>query len=152
MTTDSKRALIPVDAGDLPLAAFEAIELLVGRDDNHFLVVLPSSEQTHPLFNWGTVDGESREDHARRVMVHQLSTTRFANAEVHVGFGHAATVVLEHAERLPIDVIVIPCLTSHRSKSMNAAVAEAVKATANHPVMAVEVPCLPHEAIEPEAV
>ena len=128
----SAPVLIAVDAGDLPLPAFDAITALVGAGEPHLLVVLPASEQTDPNFNWGTQDGDSREDHIKRVTKVQLDATQLAHAAIHVGFGDAATVIVDAATRLAAELIVIPCLEvgAHKSRAMNQPVADKVKATA----------------------
>ncbi len=133
MPQQPSQTIIAVDSGDLPVAAFGRFQELVGAGrQGHFVVVAPASEQTEPGFNWGGQDGESREDHLKRVTEIQLAETPLAGWPVHVAFGDAATVVCEAATRLPADLVIIPILDvgAHKSRAMNQQVADKVRQTA----------------------
>lgn len=130
----TNQTIIAVDAGDLPVEAFARIQELVGAGgQGHFVVVAPASEQTDGRFNWGGQDGESREEHLKRVTELQLAQTALAGWPVHIAFGDAATVLCEAAKRLPADLVIVPVLDvgAHKSRAMNQQVADKVRQTAS---------------------
>jgi nucleotide-binding universal stress UspA family protein len=110
MSLENKRILLPVDVAEVPvLALAQAREILGPHEVSHVVAVMSGWEQTSAAFNWGTIDGESREAYAARSLGQRLAGTPYADATFHVVFGDPAEQITRMASELGIDLILLPC-------------------------------------------
>jgi universal stress protein A len=145
-----KRILIPVDAAEIPeLALARAREILGPHEVTHVVSVMSGWEETSARasassgisarFNWGTIDGESREAYATRSLAQRLANTPFADATFHVVFGDPAECISKMANELKIDLILLPCRNrqSRLARLVNGSVAESLVRLAPCPVLVI---------------
>jgi nucleotide-binding universal stress UspA family protein len=133
-----RSVLIAVDPAEIPDQALAlASELLVPAEATHLVAVMPASESTTPQFNWGTIDGESREAYARRNLTERLKDTRYAAANLHIAFGDAAEQIARLAASLDIDLLVVPARNqrSRLARMVKTSVAEQLLRISPCPVL-----------------
>jgi nucleotide-binding universal stress UspA family protein len=104
----SNRVLIPVDIANLTPDTLDLVRAqTVSNGGTHILAVFANNEQTSAS-NWGTIDGESREDYATRDIRHRLQGTAYADADIHVAFGDPAEQIAKVARELDADLVILP--------------------------------------------
>jgi nucleotide-binding universal stress UspA family protein len=133
----AKRVVIPVDPTELPYKALEVASQIVGSLENaHLLAVYPGYEAVSSM-NWGTIDGETREDYAARELQKRLADTAYAKATLTVVFGSPAAEIAKFAGSIDADLIVMPIRNKQGrlSRLVNGSVAEDLMRLAPCPVL-----------------
>lgn len=138
----SNRVLIPVDIANLTSEALDmARSQVISTEGTHVLAVFAANEQTSAA-NWGTIDGESREDYCLRDVQHRLAGTVYENAQVHVAFGDPAEQISKVARDIRADLVILPCNKKGRlARLMGGSVAEKVLRNLPCPMLVLPLDC-----------
>lgn len=142
MFSRQKRILIPVDLEEVPDLAWAAATELVGHQQVvHILSVMALVEATNARFNWGTIDGESRQDYARRGLAKRLESTPFARGTCHVTFGDPAEQIALLWTQLETEIIVLPCRNQRGrlARMLKGSVAESLLRLSPCPVLVIPI-------------
>ena len=104
-----ENVVVPVDFSDESFAAVEqALNFVDSPRRIHVIHVLPDLVSGEPGMVWGTVDEDSRREHAKTALREKLSDARFEGIDVIVGFGDPAHEVADYAKSTSADLIVLP--------------------------------------------
>ena len=116
---DLNCVLVPVDFSPESLAAVDfALEL--ARDPASLIVmhVLPELSAAEPGVIWGTIDDESRCQHAREAVQEKLSAEKYHGVRLECVVGDPGHCIAEAATRASADWIVMPSHGRRRLKRL----------------------------------
>ncbi len=104
-----KCIVVPLDFSDFSFAALEqALEFVDSPESIHAVHVLPRLSPMEPGVIWGTIDDESRREHAIQALKDRLSGQEFHGITMDIRFGDPARQVARYAEEIRADLIVVP--------------------------------------------
>ena len=134
----SKRnVVVPCDFSDESIAAVDtALEMVESPASLHVIHVLPDLAAGEPGVVWGTVDDDSRREHATDALRRVLSDGKYHDIDVVIAFGSPGHEIVDYAETTSADLIVMP---SHGRRGLSrmliGSVAERVVRLAHCPVL-----------------
>lgn len=149
--TVHKPIVVPFDFSEHAIqAVHRAVTLAEDPAQVHVLHVLPFIVPTEPGVVWGTIDDESRIQHAREMMLEALPESKFGCVYVDVRLGDPGRVVADRADELDAELVVVG---SHGrtgiTRMLLGSVAERVTRFAHCPVLVVKLAPVPEEEAEP---
>ncbi|MBZ0268374.1 universal stress protein [bacterium] len=101
--------LVPVDLSDESLAALDtALDLVENPSHLHVIHVLPPLSAASPGVVWEAVTEASAIEHATQRARSELAVRGCAESHLLVTLGSPASEIIDHAERVGADLIVIP--------------------------------------------
>lgn len=104
-----KSVVVPLDFSDFSFAALEqAFEFVESPEAVHAVHVLPPLSPMEPGVIWGTIDDESRRDHALEALKSRLEGINYHGMTMEIRFGDPARQVARYAEEVRADLIVVP--------------------------------------------
>jgi len=104
-----KSIVVPLDFSDFSFAALEqALEFVESPEAVHAVHVLPRLSPMEPGVIWGTIDDESRRDHAIEALKQRLIGHEYHGITIEIRFGDPARQVAHYAEEIHADLIVVP--------------------------------------------
>lgn len=104
-----KSVVVPLDFSDFSFAALEqALEFVDSPEGIHVVHVLPRLSPMEPGVIWGTIDDDSRRDHAIQALKDRLTGQEYRGITIEIRFGDAARQVARYAEEIHADLIVVP--------------------------------------------
>lgn len=106
-----RAVLVPVDFSDPASDSLRtARELLGGTEGLHVVHVLDELSPTEPGVIWGTIDDDARKRKATAALRALLAREGLGDVSVHVEIasGNPAYRITELADRLGVDLIVLP--------------------------------------------
>ena len=104
-----KNVVVPLDFSDFSFAALEqALEFVESPESIHAIHVLPRLSPMEPGVIWGTIDDESRREHAVAALKERLTGKEYDGITIEIRFGDPARQVARYAEEIHSDLIVVP--------------------------------------------
>ncbi len=104
-----QNVVVPCDFSEESFAAVdEALEMVNSPNRIHVLHVLRELAAGEPGVVWGTVDEESRREHAKKALREKLSDPKYEGIDVVIGFGDPGHEVADYAQSTNADLIVLP--------------------------------------------
>lgn len=101
--------VVPCDFSEESFAAVDtALEMVSSPSRIHVLHVLAELAAGEPGVVWGTVDEESRREHAKQALSEKLSDPKYEGIDIVIGFGNAGHEVADYAKSTNADLIVLP--------------------------------------------
>ena len=101
--------VVPVDFSDESFTAVDrALDFVDSPSRIHVIHVLPDLVSGEPGMVWGSVDDESRREHAKAALREKLSDARYEGIDVVISFGDPAHEVADYAKSTSADLIVLP--------------------------------------------
>jgi nucleotide-binding universal stress UspA family protein len=133
------KVLVPIDFSPESMGALDtALQMVDDPSHIHVMHVLPHLSPTEPGVIWGTVDDESRIQHAEQAIRDSLKDPKYKDAVVTVTIGDPARQITGYAERTGMELIVLP---SHGrtggARLLIGSVAERVVRLAHCPVLVI---------------
>lgn len=146
----TKPVVVPFDFSEHAFAAVrQAVVIAENPQQVHALYVIPFLVPTEPGVVWGTIDDESRIQHAMQEMVKSLPVDEFGTIHLEVRIGDPGHVAAERAEELSAELVVVG---SHGrtgiSRLFLGSVAERVTRMAHCPVLVVKLAPRAEQAAE----
>jgi nucleotide-binding universal stress UspA family protein len=134
------KVLVPTDFSDLSLEALDAaVRIAGGAERVHVVSILVPIVPPSPGIVWGTIDDQVRQVRTREALDQILAERGLQHAKVTVLIGSPAMEVVQFAEEIAADLIVV---SSHgRTGLVRAAlgsVAERIVRLANCPVLVIK--------------
>ncbi len=97
--------VVPVDFSDESFTAVDrALDFVDSPSRIHVIHVLPDLVSGEPGMVWGSVDDESRREHAKAALREKLSDARYEGIDVVISFGEVA----DYAKATNANLIVLP--------------------------------------------
>ena len=132
-----KKVLVPVDFSVESIKAVD--DVLEMADSNalvHLVHVAPDLDVTTPGVVWESISDEVQRKHVLKTFATTFADEKYQGVTYHVAFGDAGRGIVEHAEQMNADVIVMPShgRTGFR-RLLIGSVAERVLRLAHLPVM-----------------
>ncbi len=146
--TIQKPIVVPFDFSAHSIEAVRrAVEMAESPQQVHALHVLPFLIPTEPGVVWGTVDDESRIQHALQHMAEALPKDKYGSIVLDVRLGDPGQVVSDRAEELNAELVIVG---SHGRTGLTrvilGSVAERVTRLAHCPVLVIKLAAVPEEA------
>jgi len=138
MLFQPRQVLVPIEPSEIPFDLLDDVVAAVGIDALHIIAVVPGFERiTRAMnWNWGTVDGESREQYVERDLRHRLEGYVYQDIPLHIAFGEPCCEILAVARKVDADLIV---MTTHQrtgvSRLLNGSIAERLVRSSHIPVL-----------------
>jgi len=133
-----RQVLIPIEPSEIPFDLLDEVAGAVGLDQMHVIAVVPGFERiTRAMnWNWGTVDGETREQYVERDIRHRLKGHVYEDLPLYVGFGEPCCEILSVARKVDADLIVMTTHQRHGvSRLLNGSIAERLVRQSHVPVL-----------------
>lgn len=132
-----KKILVPIDFGDESQKAIDAALQMVSSTSNIYCVhVSPDLAVTSPEVVWETLSDEVRGENIEKSFRQQFAAVKYHDVNFVVLFGDPGHGIAEYAEKIGIEVIVMP---SHGRTGLKrlliGSVAERVVRLAHCPVL-----------------
>jgi nucleotide-binding universal stress UspA family protein len=132
-----KTVVTPVDFSEFSSQGLDAARAMIEQPaDLHVIHVLPELSPLQPGVIWGTIDDDSRVEHATDALREFLQEHGLSGCTVKIAFGDPAHEIASYAEEIGADLITIP---SHGrtgpSRFLIGSVAERVVRFAHCPVL-----------------
>ena len=132
-----RNVVVPCDFSDESIAAIDtALEMVESPAGLHVIHVLPELAAGEPGVVWGTIDDDSRRDHATDALRRVLSDEKYHGIDVVIAFGSPGHQIVDYAETTNADLVVMP---SHGRRGLSrmliGSVAERVVRLAHCPVL-----------------
>jgi len=137
-----KTVVVPFDFSDNSATAVDtALEMIESPANLHVIHVLPELLVGEPGVVWGTIDDESRQDHALEAMHKLLAAKKYAGIQFRATVGNAGHEIVEYANSVGAELIVMP---SHGrtglARLLIGSVADRVVRLAHCPVLVLRMP------------
>ena len=101
--------VVPVDFSDESFVAVrEALQMVASAGALHVLHVLPELSPLEPGELWSTITDESRKEHVVKALRERLGDAEFEGCNFEVRIGSPAHEIVDYAEQLGADTIVLP--------------------------------------------
>lgn len=137
-----RKVIIPVDFSDQSYSAVDtALSMVESPRAIHVIHVLPILTDYEAGLMWTGLNDESRSQQPLETMRKHLEAPKYSGIETVVLFGDAGTQIVDYAEELGADLIILP---SHGrtglSRLLIGSVAERVVRLAHCPVLVLKAP------------
>lgn len=104
-----KKIVVPFDFSDQSVTAVDtALQIADDESEIHLMHVLAEMHPADPGVVWQTVNEESRSIHATEAIQNRLSEQQYKNLKLHIDFGDPGHRIVEFAQRISADLIVMP--------------------------------------------
>ena len=104
-----EKVIAPIEGNKSSTAAIDAALQIARRPhDVHVVHVLAPLPVTEPGVVWGTVDDESRREHATQAIRDDLTDPKYDAVQIHIEIGDPGRRIAELAERIEAELVVIP--------------------------------------------
>lgn len=129
--------VVPVDFSDESLEAVDtALEIAEQPANVHVIHVLQDLSAADPGVIWGEINNDNRAVHCVDALRDKLSDDKYTDMHFNVSFGDAGHRIVEHANNVSADLIVMPSHGRRGIKRMLiGSVAERVVRLAHCPVL-----------------
>lgn len=132
-----RNVVVPCDFSDLSIGAVDtALEMVQSPTNLHVIHVLPELAVGEPGVVWGTVDDDSRREHALEAMRKTFADEKYSGLDFIAVVGDAGHEIIDYAESTDAELIVMP---SHGRRGIArlliGSVAERVVRMAHCPVL-----------------
>jgi nucleotide-binding universal stress UspA family protein len=105
-----QKVVVPIDFSDASMEAVDVALQLAEQGDGVYLIhVLPKLSVAEPGVVWDAVSDESRAANVRESVRERLAGDQYESLHVDVEFGDPGNQIVDFAERISADLIVIPC-------------------------------------------
>jgi nucleotide-binding universal stress UspA family protein len=105
----AKTIVVPVDFSDESIAAVgTAVDIASSPSDVHVVHVIPHMNVAESGLIWQEIDDNTRKQHSAEALREQLSDKKYARVHIYVEVGDPGHCVVEFAERIRADLIVMP--------------------------------------------
>lgn len=132
-----RKIVVPIDFSDDSFAALDtALQIAESPSEIHVIHVLADISVADPGVVWQTINDENRSQHATAAMREKLHDSKYRDVKVEIAFGDPGHQVVDFAEKLGAELIVMP---SHGRSGVKrlliGSVAERVVRLAHCPVL-----------------
>lgn len=104
-----KSVVVPVDFSEPSIAAVDtALDLVEGAEHLHLIHALPVLSPAEPGMVWETISDEGRCEHAQEALREKFKADKYVGIKVAAVVGDAGHAIVDHAQRLSADLIVMP--------------------------------------------
>ncbi len=106
---ENKRVVVPIDFGKHSILAVDtALEIASRPQDVHVVFVAPELETMSPEMVWQGITDETRRTNIEESFAKEFGDPKYRDVTFHVKFGDPGHGIVEHAEEVEADVIVMP--------------------------------------------
>lgn len=104
-----KKIIVPFDFSDQSVAAVDtALQIAGDESEIHLMHVLAELHPADLGVVWQTINEESRSKHATEAIQHRLNEEQYKDLNLHIDIGDPGYRIVEFAEKLGADLIVMP--------------------------------------------
>ena len=106
---EGKKAVVPIDLGDLSHQAVDtALALIFRPSDIHVVHVAPDLAAMAPEVVWQELSDETRKTNLEGAFQREFADSKYHNIRFHILFGDPGHRIAEFAEEIGADVIIMP--------------------------------------------
>ena len=105
----NKQLMVPVDFSDESIKAVDdALEMADSADMVHVVHVAPDLDVTTPGVVWESISEDVQRQNVEASFDKVFANPKYRGIRFHVAFGDAGRGIVEHAEAIKADAIVMP--------------------------------------------